>query len=279
MKLLEILKLSTKYLEKKGIESARLNSELMLCKILKSDRVNLYVNYEKPLSLIEIETMREYLKRRVLREPLQYILEEQKFYGLYLKLNKKILIPRPETELLVDEVINIYKNQKIKIFEIGTGSGNIAISLGKSLDQSSVISIDINPEAITLAKLNSDINNVKNVDFKELDLFKLTDEFGIFDVIVSNPPYILESEKINLQKEISDYEPPEALFVKDEMLFFKKIIELGIKILNPCGKIFFECGYGQADKIKKIFIEYGFRNVIFIKDFQNIDRIIIGEKN
>lgn len=277
MKLIEILKLSTEYLKNKSIESPRLTAELMLCKILDCDRLSLYINFDKPLNDEEIEMMRSFLKRRVKNEPLQYILGREEFFGLNFLVNKNVLIPRPETEFLVQAVINEYKNKNAEILEVGTGSGNIAISVAKNLPESKIYSIDISEEAIEVAKENAKNNDVNNVFFSNNDIFNYND-IRKYDAIISNPPYIHKSEIPKLQPEITNYEPHIALFVDDEMHFFKQIIEVGEKLLKEQGKIFFECGQGQADRIETLFLNKGFKIKYIIKDLQNIERIIIGEK-
>ncbi|MFN3873251.1 MAG: peptide chain release factor N(5)-glutamine methyltransferase [Ignavibacterium sp.] len=278
---LEALNLSTDYLSKKNIESARLNAELMLAHILKCKRLELYLMFDRPLDDNELNQYRTFLSRRAQREPLQYILGEVEFFNSRLKVNRSVLIPRPETELLVEKIIDDFKEKTdIRFLDIGVGSGNISIALLKNISQAKAIAIDISEEALALAKDNSEMNAVQ--DRIELIKFDILNEnietLGKFDLIVSNPPYVSATDFETLEPELKVYEPTIALTdMYNGFTFYKKIIQISSSLLNSKGKIYFEIGKDQSDEIKNMMVEKGFDNIIVIKDYQNIDRIIYGE--
>ncbi|MBI1938512.1 MAG: peptide chain release factor N(5)-glutamine methyltransferase [Ignavibacteriales bacterium] len=278
---LEAIKLSTEYLEKKGIESARTNAELLLAHILNCSRLDLYLKFDQPLKQNETDQYREYIARRGKYEPLQYITGTVDFFGLRLNVDSSVLIPRPETELLVEIIIEQYKEiPNTKILDIGTGSGNIAIALAKYLENSSVVSIDVNDSALDTAKQNAGLNDVHNVEFIQKDILNNVDFRGIvFDLIVSNPPYVSSEEYEQLQKEITEYEPRNAVTdSEDGLKFYKKISGFASKNLTSGGKLFFEIGIGQSQAVADILRENGFTEIQIQKDYQLIDRIIYGIK-
>ncbi len=278
---LEALNLSTDYLSKKNIESARLNAELMLAHILKCKRLELYLMFDRPLDDNELNQYRTFLSRRAQREPLQYILGEVEFFNVRLKVNRSVLIPRPETELIVEKIIDDFKEKTdIRFLDIGVGSGNISIALLKNISQAKAIAIDISEEALALAKENSEMNEVQ--DRIELIKFDILNEnietLGKFDLIVSNPPYVSATDFETLEPELKVYEPTIALTdMYNGFTFYKKIIQISSSLLNSKGKIYFEIGKDQSDEIKNMMVEKGFDNIIVIKDYQDIDRIISGE--
>ena len=283
LNVLEAIQLSTDYLEKKGIESPRLNAEMLLASVLNCKRLELYLKFDKPLSSEETDKYRELLARRGKFEPLQYLTGLVEFYGLTLKVNSNVLIPRPETEILVETILDNYdKHLELKILDIGTGSGNISIALAKYLEGSVVDSIDISETALATASENAKINGVESkVNFIVHDVFQ---ENGIFaakkyNIIVSNPPYVNSDEYKNLQPEIKVYEPANAVTdYADGYNFYKHIINISSDILEPSGKLFFEVGKDQHDKIMALMEEKGFRNIGSKKDYQQIERIVFGEK-
>lgn len=278
---LEAVKLSADYLQKKGIESPRLNAELLLAHLLNCKRLDLYLLFDRPLKENEIILYRELLKKRGSFVPLQYIIGNVEFYGLEFSVDSSVLIPRPETELLVDTIIEENKNTNLKILDIGTGSGIIAIALAKSLEQPELFAIDISEAALANAKKNAIKNDVTDrIKFLQLDVrsdLSLIKES--FDIIVSNPPYISKDEFPKLQTELRVFEPAIALTdYADGLSFFKIISEKAIRLLKNNGKLYFEIGKDQSDSVKKILQENGFANVQIKKDYQEIDRVISGEK-
>jgi release factor glutamine methyltransferase len=281
MTVLEGIQLTTEYLEKKGIESARINAELMLAHILKCKRLDLYLSFDKPLKEEEIELYRDFLKRRSTYEPLQYILGSVEFYGLEFKVNRSVLIPRPETEVLIETIINRFpKDNSFSFLDVGTGSGNIPICLAKYFPNAEITSIDISEQAIHLAKVNAEINNTsERINFLNEDIKKFNPG-NKYDIIISNPPYVSSEEYTQLQPEIINYEPAEAVSDFDDgFKFYKLICEKSGFILKNPGHIFFELGKGQSEPVLEILSANNFKNVSIKKDYLNFDRVISGELN
>jgi len=278
---LEAINLSEDYLKKYGVQSSRLNAELLLAEILNCRRLDLYLLYDRPLNDKEISSYREFIKRRSKREPLQYIVGHVEFYGIKLMVNASVLIPRPETEILVESIIkSLNKKTQLRILDIGIGSGNISIALLKNLPEAKAVGIDISKDAIELAELNAKANDV----LERLDLiqFNILDNdiniFEKFDLIVSNPPYISESEFENLEPELKVFEPSNSLTdYSDGYKFYRTIISSSQVLLKPNGKLFFELGKGQHEQVKNLMISSGFRNICIIKDYSQIERVISGE--
>lgn len=277
---LESLKLSTEFLEKKGIESPRLNAELLLAEILNCKRLDLYLKFDRPLDENEVAKYREWISRRGKFEPLQYIIGKVEFYGLQFKVTPDVLIPRPETEILVEEAIKFCKSKNgLKILDIGTGCGNIPISLSKNLSEVEIVAIDVSEKAIQVANENAELNEVKSkIQFIVSDVNNFSAGAELFDVVVSNPPYVSSEEYPNLQNEIIQYEPSIAVTdLNDGLRFYKVIAERSKLFLKNGSKIFLEIGKGQAEDVVKILSENNFVNIQLIKDFQQVDRIVAGE--
>jgi release factor glutamine methyltransferase len=277
---LEAIKLATEYFEKKEIESPRINAEILLSDVLKCKRLDLYLKFDQPLKESEVDLYREYISRRGKYEPVQYIVGYTEFYGLVFKVGKSVLIPRPETEILVETIINHNKEKdKLDILDIGAGSGNIPVSLARMMPQSKITSIDISESAIEIAKQNAESNNV-NVTFLKQNVFDNPFLFDSkFDVIVSNPPYVDSNEYNNLQKEIIEHEPRFAVTDdSDGLKYYRRICEVAKNILQENGKLYFEMGKGQSQDVRAIMEENGFSEIGIVKDYQQIDRVIYGTK-
>ena len=280
---LESIKLSTEYLEKKGIESPRTNAELLLADIIGCKRLDLYLKFDRPISEKERVQYRDYISRRSKFEPLQYILGYTEFYGHKFYVNSSVLIPRPETEILIEKIIKDYpKDTELDILDIGTGSGNIAICLAKHFENAKVTTIDISEEAIGIAKTNSELHEVagritcgvRNV----LEISNHKTGNG-FDIIVSNPPYVDEEQYRTLQKEITDYEPKNAVTdMSDGYKFYEHISMIHSQMLKEKGRIYFEVGIGQSEKVKQIMDSSNLANIDSVKDYLDIERVIYGEK-
>lgn len=278
---LEVIKLSTEYLLKKGVESARANAEILLAEILKCKRLELYLAFDKPLAENEVQIYRESIRKRGLRIPLQYIVGNVEFYGLKFIVNENVLIPRPETELLVEQIINDSdKSVNLRILDIGVGSGNIILSILKNLPDLNAVAIDISEGALDIAHQNAEINLLQDrVEFRPFDIMNDDlNSLGKFDLIVSNPPYVSENDYESLEPELKIYEPKMALTDNSNGIsFYKHIIESSESILNKSGKIYFELGIDQSTQVQKYFEQNNFTNIKITKDYSGIDRIICGE--
>ena len=277
MKALEAIKIGTKLLKEKNIPSYILDAELILSKILNKSREEILINLEQNLNEKVLVDFNNYLIRRSKNEPIAYLLGEKEFWSRKFLVNKGTLIPRPETELLVDKLVTIFKKKRISILDIGTGTGCIIISLLIELKNSTGMAIDISKEAITVAKKNSNkfklSNKIKflHKSFKELCGKK-------FDLIVSNPPYIKRKDIRNLSDDIKRFEPKMALDGGNDGLdLIKKIIYKSRKILKINGTLALEIGNEQINKVSKILIDNKFRISCVIKDYRNNVRCVIAE--
>lgn len=249
------------------------NNDLIiaLTYLLNTNKNLLFLNKEETLDE-KIENELKIINDKINEGyPLQYAIGKWNFYGLDLLVDKRALIPRYETEILVDLIINDNSNNK-KILDIGTGSGAISLALSKNLKDSKIIGVDISKNAIDLANENKIKLNINNVEFKESDIFSNIDEK--FDIIVSNPPYINKEDFEKLDNKLY-YEPQNALYGgEDGLYFYKKIIKNAKNFLNKNGKIYLEIGYDQKDSISNLLEEYGYKQIKSYRDFNDFDRII-----
>lgn len=271
-----LIKWGTNYFSEKKIDSPRLNIEMMLAHILNCPRIDLYLHYDYILNESELSQLRDFVKRRAKYEPLQYILGEVNFFGHLLKIDKRALIPRPETELLVSLAIENLKSitNELRILEIGTGSGCISISLAKYFTNSKITAIDISNDAISLAKENALILGVRNINFLVADFFNYYPQEK-YDLIISNPPYVVESDLINLQKELS-YEPKIALTAgKDSFVFYRMFVKF-LDYLGDNGTMILEINEKNSEIVTKLFDELSIIKIV--KDYANLDRILLIKK-
>ncbi|HQF48006.1 MAG TPA: peptide chain release factor N(5)-glutamine methyltransferase [Flavobacterium alvei] len=244
-------------------------------------RIDLALNPELTFSNDEIEVWNLILNQLKKEIPIQYLLGKTSFYGLEFEVNPNVLIPRPETEELVEWIIQSQKSkaesQKIKILDIGTGSGCIAISLAKNLPNAHVFAIDVSEKALATAQKNTKINEV-NVTFLLKNILETEDLEQQFDIIVSNPPYVRELEKQEIKKNVLDNEPHLALFVDDNdaLIFYRKIAELAQKNLSPNGQLFFEINQYLGKEMIDLLEKMGFKNIELRKDIYGNDRMIRG---
>ena len=276
MKAFEIIKIGTKILKAKKIPSSILDSELLLSKTLNKTREEILTNLDQKIEKKNILVFKKYLQRRSKNEPIAYIFQEKEFWGNKFYVNKHTLIPRPETEMLVDKLLNIYKKKKISILDIGTGSGCIIISLLINLSNSNGLGIDISKKAIQLAKKNK-------IKHKLLNRLKLSTQsldkiYGKkFDLIVSNPPYIRRYDIKNLSDDIKKYEPRMALDGGNDGLdLIKKVIYKSKYILKINGMLALEIGNEQIKKVSKILLDNNFRIKQVIKDYKNNVRCVLA---
>ncbi len=263
------------FLKSKNIDEAKISIDLLLCDVLNVERIELYLKFDLPLNVYELNQVKDYIKRLVNNEPLQYILGKTKFYDLEFKVDKSVLIPRPETEELVDLIIKENKDKKeINILDIGTGSGCIAISLAKNLPQSKVFAIDISEDAIKIAKHNTRINKIDNIEIHKLDILTKIPKTK-FDIIVSNPPYISTEEFEKLDKNVKEFEPEVALTdFGDGLTFYRRYYEVFSDMLTPSGIFYLENSFEQGDKLLTAFRKK--YKTKAIEDSGNIMRFLRG---
>lgn len=277
----EVYDKATLKLEQANIENARLNAEVLICNIYNWDRSKFYLNLFEEMQQGEIAQLDELITRRIKHEPLQYITGIQNFYGRDFKVNSDVLIPRPETELLIEELIkevnSLSKGTEITAVDIGTGSGAIAITLALENKNWKVYAVDISAEALQVAEKNAE-NLKANVVFLQGDLLtSLIDKDIYVDIIVSNPPYIPNKDIPQLMPEVRNYEPLIALNGGiDGLDFYRKLLIDSKKILKKSGIIVFEIGIGQDKEITILFEKHGAKKTKIIDDYQGIARVIIG---
>ncbi|MCK9604140.1 MAG: peptide chain release factor N(5)-glutamine methyltransferase [Candidatus Omnitrophica bacterium] len=253
-------------------------AELLFSEIFGCDRASLYLKKNIPLDKDKLSKVSSVLKRRFSGEPLQYILGKTEFMGLEFRVNPSVLIPRPETEILVEKAAEMATS--LKIMDIGTGSGCIAISLAKLLKDADIIATDISDNALEVAKENARRHGVK-INFILADLFNAVDcVMHPVDLIISNPPYVASGEIATLQPEIS-YEPRIALDGgADGLDFYRRIINGAVDYLKKDGLLILEIGFDQSRAIADIFQRSGkFKIIEIVKDYSNIERVMVAVKN
>jgi len=284
--LLDLLKKSTTFLEKKGIENARLQSELIFAGTLKCRRLDLYLQFERPLTIGQIDVLRERILRRSRREPVQYIVGETDFRKLTLKCDSRALIPRPETEELVGFVLEKLAETKpssvpASILDLGTGTGAIALSLASEREKTFVCAVDKSADALALARENSATalsqEAASRVKILQSDWFE--NVAGTFDAIVSNPPYLTEEEWTSAQPEVREHEPRVALVSDNAGLAdLEKILRSAREHLSDGGFIAFETGIAQHDALEKIARANGFSKTESKTDLSNRPRFFFAKR-
>lgn len=277
MTLIDKLKEVSAFLASKGIEDSAKEAEILITETLHISKSEFYSD-DLEISNETSKHIDSLAKRRAEGEPIQYIIGYVDFYGLKINIGRGVLIPRPETELLVEKTIELLTAYpaSITILDLCTGSGCIALVLARHFHNARLYGVDKSQTAIGYAVKNAYENGIKNVYFTTGDLFKPIGDTR-FDCIVSNPPYIKSGEIQNLQREIRDYEPIEALDGgEDGLYFYRRIIKQASVYLKKDGFVIFEVGHNQADDIEKIAISANFVNIGFIKDYAGIKRIFVG---
>jgi release factor glutamine methyltransferase len=283
--ILEVINKTKPYFEKQGIESPRLTIELLLAHLLKKKRMELYLEFERELDEGTLVKLREMVKRRVAGEPLQYITGEAEFCGLKFHVDKRVLIPRPETELLVEAVAEKLKAESgerkggVKVVDVGTGSGCIAIALAKKLPEVEISALDVSLEALEVARGNASLHQIKkNIRFLESDLLEALPDSFVVEAIVSNPPYIADGELVKLPREVRDFEPVRALAAgEDGLKVIRRLVMDARRILSPSGFVALEIGAGQRAAVEGIFGQHGLEVVEVVKDLQGHERVIVAQ--
>jgi len=274
---LKLLRWTADYFAGRGIDSPRLDAELLLADTLGLDRVGLYVNFERPLQADELAVYREKVRRRASREPLAYILGRTEFWSLPLKVTLAVLIPRPDTELLVEEALPRLVGEA-RVLDVGTGSGALAIALAHERPGCQVVAIDVSAEALAVAAENACKNNVaERIGFLHADLAALPG--GPFDLIVANPPYIPKGDLAALMPEVRDFEPQLALDGGSDGLDAYRALARQVEaILAPGGWLLVEVGIGQAVTVQQLFAGAGLVEVFISRDLAGIERVVGGRK-
>ena len=275
MTTLEVLNAAASYLEKRGVESARLNAEHLLAHVLGMPRrIELYLQFERPLSESERAPLRELVKRRSEGVPLQHLLREVEFCGRLFNCDARALIPRPETELLVELVLK-ESAAATSILDVATGSGVIGLSLALSRPDVAVTLCDISPEALSLANVNALRHGIADkVARKESDLFDCVE--GIFDVIVSNPPYIPTSDISTLSREVKN-DPVLALDGgADGLRIVERLVKDALARITPGGLLALEIGHDQALRVVEILKTHNFRDIVVHRDYQGVERFVFS---
>lgn len=280
MFLKDIKQNTTSILQKSGIETkeAIIETEILLGFVFGLSKKDIILNPEKELQKEKLEIYNNLIERRIKEKiPVQYLTNKAYFMGEEFYVDENVLIPRPETEILVEEVVSLDKNFQ-KIIDIGTGSGCIACMISKFFAKSSIYACDISEKALEVAKINAKNLGVEDkITFIQSDIFENINEN--FDIIISNPPYISINEKETLQPEVTLHEPHSALFVEDEkgVSFYAKLAHQAKERLNKGGYLAVEIGFNQSAEVVKIFEKSGFKGIKIIKDYNQIDRVIVAK--
>ncbi len=277
MQLKELYSFGKENLSRHSIETPGLEAYLLLSESAAIDDLSeVYVYPDKEIDLQRFNRFQELLERRIKREPIAYILGEKEFYSKPYKVNPSVLIPRPETELLVDETLNLVKQRTSPlILEIGTGSGCISVTIASLCEDVKIVASDISHEALAVAKENITKHNQKHrISLLRGDLLN-SFKGQSFDIIVSNPPYITETEFDGLESEVKDFEPEIALTAgQDGLYYIKEIISDSTKILKDGGWCVLEIGHNHKEGVQNIFRNCGFTEISSIKDLNGIERVI-----
>jgi len=282
----DLLKVSTDYLKSKGIENSRLNAEVLLAHQLNLERIRLYLNFNQPLTGKEISGYRSLIKRRITLEPLQYITGTQEFWSLDFVVDRHVLIPRPETEIAVEQAIILAKtiehneDQSLKILDLGTGCGPISIAFAKEMPGVLIWATDISEKALNVARTNASKHDVADrLEFRQGDLWEpFLNDTCLFDIVVSNPPYVTSGEYNDLSPDIRDNEPRLALDGgEDGMYYLKKIIKGAHDFMNPGGWIILEMAPSQTQEALTIIDQTGdYEKMARIKDYSRSYRVVIA---
>lgn len=269
----ETVNLGEKVLSMADIAEAKTDAWLLLEMVCKIDRSFYYLHMAEEMPEEQMSEYQIALRKRAEHVPLQYIVGETEFMGLKFKVNSSVLIPRQDTETLVEEALKVVR-PGMRVLDLCTGSGCVIVSILHNVSDVEGYAVDISKQALNVAKENARLNDVQ-VLFEHSDLFDHVT--GTFDVIVSNPPYICTDEIAKLMPEVRDFEPMEALDGKEDGLYFyRKIIGQCKQYLNPEGHLLFEIGYDQGQKVSALMREIGFHDVQVIKDLARKDRVVTG---
>jgi len=283
---LDLLKVTEEHFREKKIDEARLHAEILLAHVLQESRMDLYLNYDRPVEQPQLEAFRVLCRDRLKGRPLQYITGEQIFYGYSFSVDERVLIPRPETELLFEYALERWQagapapESGPEILDIGTGSGCLAVLFAITVPDARITAVDVSAEALEIAALNAEKHGVtERIRFVQSDALhpgfseKLA---GRYDLIVSNPPYIPESEWSALQKEVKEYEPKIALTISDGFAFYHAITRSASVLLRAGGVLCFELHADGASVVSGSMRDGGYEGIAVQKDYAGLDRVISG---
>ena len=282
-RIIDIIKWAEKYFSKNRFANPKLEIEWLLRSLLKCNKLDIYLRFEEPLDIKQLAVLKGWINRRIKNnEPLQYITGSCEFYGRRYIINPKVLIPRQETEIIIDAVIeksNLVKNPYI--LDIGTGSGCIALACASEISNSKVFGIDISSDALQIAEENKSRLNLKNIFFAMVDILAEVPDIPSkkYDLMVSNPPYISIDEMKHLSKDIKNFEPHIALTdFRDGLVFYHRFAELGREIVKLNGWIILEVGLkNHPNEVLSIFKKSNYRNPMLLKDFNGDNRVLIAQ--
>jgi len=275
-KLLDIIHWGENLLVSNGFKNVRQEIEWMLCDLLKIDRSDIYLKINRKISKKNFSKLKEWINQRLKNKPLQYITGKTEFYGHQISVSPDVLIPRPETERLVDIAIDTIKNlSKPKILEVGTGSGCISIALGSAKKDANILSLDVSDSALEIAKINTKKNNISNIKFLKLDFLESIPK-GQYDLIISNPPYISKNEMKEIMLDVKEFEPKIALTDNNDGLeFYRRFCNKAKKMINEKGSLILEVGIGSHPiRVREIFHSSGFNKIDLISDYNGDPRVI-----
>ncbi|MDR3570082.1 MAG: peptide chain release factor N(5)-glutamine methyltransferase [Syntrophobacteraceae bacterium] len=275
--ILKVIQWTTEYLRGKGVEQPRADAEVLLAYVLGVARVELYINFDKPLADEELARYRGLIRRRGAREPSQYITGRQEFWSLEFEVTPAVLIPRPETEVIVEKALEIAGDKPSLVLDLGTGSGAIAVALVHERQGIRVVAADTSWPTIEVARRNGMRNGVaERIFFTVMDLFDGLTAGPLFDIIVTNPPYVSDAQILDLSPEIANYEPPAALRGGGNrgLAVIRKILEEFEAHLKPQGSLLMEIGLGQAEILQTAVPERWAGRFEFIEDYSGIRRVL-----
>jgi release factor glutamine methyltransferase len=279
---LEAIQRSSEFLARKGVDSPRLQAELLLAQVLRTSRMKLYLNFDRPISEANADSYRQFVQRRGKREPLQHIVGTVNFFGLELKVNRQVLIPRPETELLAERAVHWIKarNQAVSVLDFGTGSGCLAIAVASQCPLAVVDAADASAGALAVARENAAGHELtERIRFVEGPGLEALPDGSCYDLVVTNPPYVPTGEINSLMPEVRDYDPILALDGGPDGLDFYRVLAAGLgSRLKPQGVVMLEFGYGQASAIAELFSVPGWKAGDVIRDYSGCERIFIAQR-
>ena len=275
-RIIDLINWGEDYFNKNDFESPKQEIEWLLCDLLNYKRVDLYINFDEIVLPIKLKLLKKWIKKRLKRMPLQYITGNTEFYGKKFFLNKDVLIPRPETERLIDISLECIKQiNNPKILEVGTGSGCIAISLALEREDAQIASIDISESALEKAKENAKYHKTTNVSLSKVDILNDLPR-GKYDMLISNPPYISYDEMQTIMVDVKDFEPELALTdFKDGLQFYARLSDIGPLLIKKHGWMLLEVGANHhSKKVLNLFKSKGFKDIDLLSDYNNNKRVL-----